>query len=151
MHGLRRSKIVILCKTEPKYYISSKFLIKGTFTNPWFHNQKYAGCLFSNKDDWLLKKCCRTKLDLRSCEQWGGFENGRKVGDDLRPVAPWRRPPAPHNATQSTPRPPRRQIIGKFLVLAETGGHVTNGDLPLSAVIRNKYSGGGSQVGLLHS
>ena len=43
------------------------------------------------------------------------------------------------------PRPPRRrQIIGKFLVLAETGGHVTNGDLPLSAVIRNKYSGGGS-------
>ena len=84
----------------------------------------------------------------------GGFENGRKLrrrrisGELWR----WRLELDKGAAKQSTAGPPRpRHFIGKFLVLAETGGHVTNGDLPLSAVIRNKYSGGGSQVGLLHS
>ena len=96
MHGLRRSKIVILCKTEPKYYISSKFLIKfGTFTNPWFHNQKYAGCLFSNKDDWRLKNAAEPNLTSAPVNNGVVLKTVEKLGDDLRPVAPWRRPPAP--------------------------------------------------------
>ena len=50
------------------------------------------------------------------------------------------------HAHQSTRPHRRRQIIGKFLVLAEPGGHVTYGDLPPSAVIGNKYSAGSAQL-----
>lgn len=51
-----------------------------------------------------------------------------------------------HRAHQSTRPHRRRQIIGKFLVLAEPGDHVTYGDLPPSAVIGNKYSAGSAQL-----
>ena len=83
----------------------------------------------------------------------GGFENGRKLRRRRISAAwRWRLELDKGAAKQSTAGPPRpRHFIGKFLVLAETGGHVTNGDLPLSAVIRNKYSVGGSQVELFVS
>ena len=85
----------------------------------------------------------------------GGFENGRKLKGRRRisgELWRWRLELDKGAAKQSTAGPPRpRHFIGKFLVLAETGGHVTNGDLPLSAVIRNKYSVGGSQVELFVS